>query len=187
MILSDHDIIQEIDLGNISVWPFDPNMVQPASIDVHLGSEIRIFNNSQIPYIDSRCPHPQLTTLVSLPPPSQPYILHPGQFILGSTAERVRLPAHIVGRIEGKSSLGRIGLVIHATAGFIDPGFRGPLTLEISNFASMPIALYQGMPIGQIAFMPLSSPANRPYGHPELGSHYQDQQGPTPAAPLPAP
>ena len=180
-MLSDRSIQQAIVDGRIRIKPNRPEKIQPASIDLHLGPRLRVFAAANISHIDSRHPDASLTTEVEMPEGDQPYILHPGEFLLGSTVEVLQLADDLVARIEGKSSLGRIGLVIHATAGFVDPGFRGDLTLEISNVARLPIALYRNMPIGQIAFMELTTPVRRPYGHPELGSHYQDQAGPTPS------
>src|ERR687889_1383984 len=149
-------------------------MVQPASIDLRLGDSFRVFHNHRITAIDLRELPPNLTEEVTIGP-DEPFVIHPGEFCLGRTQERVELPDDLVSRIEGKSSLGRLGLIVHATAGFVDPGFRGSLTLEITNFNSVPIVLRPGLPIAQLSFMALDRPAERPYGHPELGSHYHGQ------------
>ncbi len=178
MILSDADIRKEIAAGRIQIDPFDDACVQPSSVDLHVDSQFRVFANSRYPYIDVRMPMPDLTELVEVSG-DDPFILHPGEFVLGSTRERVRLPDDLVARLEGKSSLGRLGLLIHSTAGYVDPGWDGYLTLELSNVANLPITIYAGMKIGQISFFRLSSPAERPYGSKETGSKYQGQRGPT--------
>ena len=178
MVLSDRTIRRELDEGRIIVRPIDPDDIQPASIDLHLDSRFLVFSNSRQPYIDVRAPLDNLTEEVEIRGDEQ-FMLHPGEFVLGSTLEHIELPDDLVARLEGKSSLGRIGLLIHSTAGFVDPGWRGRLTLELSNVARLPIALYQGMKIGQISFLRLSEPAERLYGSPELGSKYQGQSGPT--------
>ena len=176
MILSDRTIREQIDAGRIVIDPFDPACVQPSSIDLHVDSEFRVFANSRYPYIDVKQEQPDLTELVETKP-DEPFILHPGEFVLGSTLERVALPDDLVARLEGKSSLGRLGLLIHSTAGYVDPGFEGHLTLELSNVANLPITLYTGMKIGQISFFRLTTPADVPYGG--SGSKYQGQRGPT--------
>src|SRR5436190_7103641 len=180
MILSDRDIREHIESGRITIDPFDPGCLQPSSVDLHVDSQFRVFANSRYPFIDVRAEMPDLTELVEVKP-DEPFILHPGEFVLGSTLERVVLPDDLVARLEGKSSLGRLGLLIHSTAGFIDPGFDGHVTLELSNVANLPITIYHGMKIGQISFVQLSEPAEKPYGSGDLGSKYQGQMGPTPS------
>ncbi|MEO8477314.1 MAG: dCTP deaminase [Actinomycetota bacterium] len=176
MILSDRTIREAIDAGRIVIDPFDPTCVQPSSIDLHVDSQFRVFANSRYPYIDVKQEMPDLTELVEVKP-DEPFILHPGEFVLGSTAERVALPDDLVARLEGKSSLGRLGLLIHSTAGYVDPGWDGYLTLELSNVANLPITLYPGMKIGQISFFMLTTAADVPYG--TAGNKYQGQRGPT--------
>jgi dCTP deaminase len=178
MILSDRSIREEIDAGRIKIEPFDPACVQPSSVDLHVDSQFRVFANSRYPYIDVKKEMPELTDLVQVAE-GDPFILHPGEFVLGSTLERVGLPDDMVARLEGKSSLGRLGLLIHSTAGYVDPGWDGFLTLELSNVANLPITIYPGMKIGQISFFRLSTAADRPYGSREAGSKYQGQRGPT--------
>ena len=178
MVLSDGTIRAEIAAGRIVVNPIDGDDIQPASIDLHLDDRFLVFANTRQPYIDVREPLDALTEAVQIDG-EQPFMLHPGEFALGSTREHIELPDDLVARLEGKSSLGRLGLLIHSTAGFVDPGWRGRLTLELSNVARLPIALYAGMKIGQISFLRLSTPAERLYGSPELGSKYQGQSGPT--------
>jgi dCTP deaminase len=178
VILSDRDIRSEIDRGRIEVDPFDPACVQPSSIDLHVDAQFRVFANSRYPYIDVKRDMPDLTELVEVPD-DEPFILHPGEFVLGSTLERVKIPDDLVARLEGKSSLGRLGLLIHSTAGYVDPGWDGYLTLELSNVANLPITLYPAMKIGQISFFRLTSPAETPYG--SAGNKYQGQRGPTPS------
>lgn len=178
MVLSDGTIRAEIAAGRIVVNPIDGDDIQPASIDLHLDDRFLVFANTRQPYIDVREPLDELTEAVQIDG-EQPFMLHPGEFALGSTREHIELPDDLVARLEGKSSLGRLGLLIHSTAGFVDPGWRGRLTLELSNVARLPIALYAGMKIGQISFLRLSTPAERLYGSPELGSKYQGQSGPT--------
>src|SRR5213593_5082926 len=163
MILSDRTIKEEIEAGRIVIDPFDPACVQPSSVDLHVDSQFRVFANSRYPFIDVRQEMPDLTELVEVKP-DEPFILHPGEFVLGSTLERVALPDDLVARLEGKSSLGRLGLLIHSTAGFIDPGWDGHVTLELSNVANLPITIYPEMKIGQISFIQLSEAAERPYG-----------------------
>lgn len=178
MLLSDRDIRSHIDTGKIGIDPWDPAMVQPASVDVRLDRYFRLFNNHRYPVIDPRADQSELTSLVDAGN-EEPFVLHPGEFVLGSTFERVSLADDIAARLEGKSSLGRLGLLTHSTAGFIDPGFTGHVTLELSNTATMPILLYPGMKIGQLCFFQLSSPADAPYGAGARGSRYQGQRGPT--------
>jgi dCTP deaminase len=178
MVLSDRDIRAEIAAGRVVIDPFTPEAVQPSSVDLHLDRSFRVFRNSRYPYIDVRDEQPELTELVEIGG-DEPFILHPGEFVLGSTLERVALPDDLVARLEGKSSLGRLGLLIHSTAGYVDPGWDGNLTLELSNVANLPITLYDGMKIGQISFQRLSSPVEVAYGDARLGSRYRGQTGPT--------
>lgn len=178
MLLSDRDIKIALDSGRIQLDPLDRGLVQPASIDVRLDRVFRLFDNHRYSVIDPAHPQPDLTRKVESSK-DDPFVLHPGEFVLGATYERVMLGDDIAARLEGKSSLGRLGLLTHSTAGFIDPGFSGHVTLELSNTATMPILLYPGMRVGQLCFFALSSPAERPYGSAELGSHYQGQRGPT--------
>ncbi|WP_448852652.1 dCTP deaminase [Corynebacterium sp. 335C] len=183
MLLSDHDLRAALAAegdDRLGIEPFDPAMVQPSSIDVRLDSLFRVFNNSRYTHIDPKEPQEELTTLNEVGD-GEAFILHPGEFVLASTLERFTIPAHLAGRLEGKSSLGRLGLVTHSTAGFIDPGFSGHITLELSNAANLPIALWPGMKVGQLAIFRLSSPADEPYGSGALGSKYQGQRGPTPS------
>ena len=174
-VLSDSTIRELIESGRIVIEPFDPGMVQPASVDIHLGNSFRVFHNHRIQSIDLGNPPRDLTEHVEISDDGE-FVIHPGEFVLGRTHERVEIPDDIVARIEGKSSIGRLGLVVHATAGFVDPGFVGTLTLEIANFNSVPIVLRPGLFICQLSFMALDRPAERPYGHPELGSHYHGQR-----------
>jgi dCTP deaminase len=178
VILSDRDIRAEIAAGRIVIDPFIPEAVQPSSVDLHLDRRFRVFRNSRYPYIDVRTDQPELTELVEIAG-DEPFILHPGEFVLGSTLERVELPNDLVARLEGKSSLGRLGLLIHSTAGYVDPGWEGNLTLELSNVANLPITLYDGMKIGQISFQRLSSPVEISYGDARIGSKYRGQRDPT--------
>lgn len=178
MILSDRTIREEIDAGRIVIDPFDPACVQPSSVDLHVDSQFRVFANSRYPYIDVKEEMPSLTEVVKVED-GEPFILHPGEFVLGSTLERVGIPDDMVARLEGKSSLGRLGLLIHSTAGYVDPGWDGYLTLELSNVANLPITIYPGMKIGQISFFRLTTPAERPYGSKGTKSKYQGQRGPT--------
>jgi dCTP deaminase len=180
-VLSDRDIRAELDAGRVVIRPYDAADLQPSSVDLHLDRSFRVFRNNRYPYIDVRAPQPDLTELVAVEDDA-PFILHPGEFVLGQTLEWVELPDDLVSRLEGKSSLGRLGLLIHSTAGYVDPGWKGNLTLELSNVANLPIALYYGMRIGQISFFRMSSPVERPYGSPELGSKYQGQSEPTASA-----
>jgi len=178
VVLSDRDIRAEITAGRIVIDPFIPEAVQPSSVDLHLDRRFRVFRNSRYPFIDVRADQPELTELVEIGG-DDPFILHPGEFVLGSTYERVQLPNDLVARLEGKSSLGRLGLLIHSTAGYVDPGWEGNLTLELSNVANLPITLYDGMKIGQISFQRLSSPAEVSYGEASIGSKYRGQRDPT--------
>ncbi|MGV3759276.1 MAG: dCTP deaminase [Actinomycetota bacterium] len=180
MILSDRSMREAIDAGRIVIEPFDESMVQPASIDVRLDRYFRVFLNHTMPVIDVKQNLEELTQLVEMTN-DEPFVLHPGEFVLGATFERIALPDDLVARVEGKSSLGRLGLLIHSTAGFIDAGFDGHITLELSNVANLPITLYPGMKIGQISFMQMTTPADEPYGSTKLGSKYQGQRGPTPS------
>ena len=179
MLLSDESITEAILAGRIGIDPYNPANLQPASLDLTLDNKIRTFKNTSRPYIDIRTNLDDLTQLVTIPDNDQPYILQPGQFVLANTREAVRIPNDLVARLEGKSSLGRLGLAIHSTAGFVDPGFQGNLTLELSNLAQLPITLYPDMKIAQIAFIRLTTQALRPYGTPALGSRYQGQTDPT--------
>jgi dCTP deaminase len=178
VVLSDRDIRAEITAGRIVIDPYVPEAVQPSSIDLHLDRRFRVFKNSRYPYIDVREEQAELTELVEIAG-DEPFILHPGEFVLGSTLERVALPNDVVARLDGKSSLGRLGLLIHSTAGFVDPGWDGNLTLELSNVANLPITLYDGMKIGQISFQRMSSPVDMEYGDARLGSRYRGQRDPT--------
>jgi dCTP deaminase len=180
MVLSDRTIRAEVEAGRIAFDPFDPTLIQPSSVDMRVDRKFRVFHNARRPFIDVREPMEDLTELVEVTD-DEPFILHPGEFVLGQTLERVRLPDDIVARLEGKSSLGRLGLLIHSTAGFVDAGFQGNLTLELSNVATLPITIYHGMPIGQISFMRMDSPVETPYGTGEAGSKYQGQAEPTPS------
>src|SRR5215468_1309416 len=180
-VLSDRDIRAAMQAGRVRIDPYDASCLQPSSVDLHLDADFRVFRNNRYPFIDVRAPQPDLTELVTIDG-EDPFILHPTEFVLGQTLEWVELPDDLVGRIEGKSSLGRLGLLIHSTAGYVDPGFKGNLTLELSNVANLPIALYFGMKIGQISFFHMSSPVERPYGSPELRSRYQGQSEPTASA-----
>ena len=180
MIFSDRTIRESITSGRIVIDPYEPAMVQPSSVDLRCGPVFRVFENHRYPLIDPRQDQPDLTTAVEAAD-GDPFILHPGEFVLGSTLESVGLGDDVVARLEGKSSLGRLGLLIHSTAGFIDPGFVGQVTLELSNVANLPIAIYPGMKIGQVSFYELSTAAEHPYGSALAGSKYQGQVGPTPS------
>ena len=180
MVLSDRAIRRLVEEGRIGIAPYDATLMQPSSLDVRVDRLFRVFRNSRYPYIDGKLEQEELTELVEVAA-DEAFILHPGEFVLGSTLERVRLPDDLVARLEGKSSLGRLGLLIHSTAGFIDPGFDGHVTLELSNVANLPITIYPSMKIGQLSFMQLSEPAETPYGSGQLGSKYQGQRGPTPS------
>jgi dCTP deaminase len=180
VLLSDRDIVAEIDAGRIVLDPYEAGMLQPSSIDVRLDRFFRVFDNHKYPHIDPAQDQSDLTRMVE-PEGDEPFILHPGEFVLGSTFEVVSLPDDIAARVEGKSSLGRLGLLTHATAGFVDPGFSGHVTLELANVATLPIKLYPGMKIGQFCFLRLTSPSEHPYGSSKYGSRYQGQRGPTPS------
>jgi dCTP deaminase len=180
VLLSDRDLQAEIAAGRLALEPYEPGLVQPSSIDVRLDRLFRVFNNVKYTHIDPSLQQDDLTSAVETPD-GEPFVLHPGEFVLGSTLEVVSLPDDLAARLEGKSSLGRLGLVTHSTAGFIDPGFSGHVTLELSNLANLPITLWPGMKIGQICVFRLSSPAEHPYGSEKYGSRYQGQRGPTPS------
>ncbi|MCS7480779.1 dCTP deaminase [Umezawaea endophytica] len=180
MLLSDRELRKEVESGRLLLDPFDGEMVQPSSIDVRLDRLFRVFNNTRYTHIDPRQQQDDLTSLVEVEA-DEPFVLHPGEFVLGSTFEKVTLPDDLAGRLEGKSSLGRLGLLTHSTAGFIDPGFSGHITLELSNVANLPITLWPGMKIGQLCLFQLSSAAEFPYGSKQAGSRYQGQRGPTPS------
>ena len=178
VLLSDRDLRAELSSGRIGLEPFDEAMIQPSSIDVRLDRYFRLFDNHKYPVIDPAADQPDLTRLVEVRP-DEAFVLHPGEFVLGSTYELVSLPDDVAARLEGKSSLGRLGLLTHSTAGFIDPGFSGHVTLELSNVATLPITLWPGMKIGQLCYFRLTSPSERPYGSGASGSRYQNQRGPT--------
>ena len=178
MLLSDRDIKKELAAGRIGLEPFTTDMVQPSSVDVRLDRYFRLFDNHKYPFIDPAADQPDLTQLIETSP-DEAFILHPGEFVLGATFEQVSLPDDVAARLEGKTSLGRLGLLTHSTAGFIDPGFSGHVTLELSNVATLPIKLWPGMKIGQLCFFRLSSPAENPYGSGPYGNRYQGQRGPT--------
>jgi len=178
VVLSDRTIKEEVSAGRLVFDPWDETLVQPSSVDVRVDRQFRVFHNARHPYIDVKKPMEDLTELVTVEG-DEPFILHPGEFVLGQTLERVSLPDDLVARLEGKSSLGRLGLLIHSTAGFVDAGFEGNLTLELSNVANLPITIYHGMPIGQISFMRMDGPVENPYGGREAGSKYQGQAEPT--------
>jgi dCTP deaminase len=180
VVLSDRTIRRLLSEGRIRIDPYDEALLQPSSVDVRVDRFFRVFHNARYPFIDVKQPQEELTELVEIAD-DQPFILHPGEFVLGSTLERLQLPDDLVARLEGKSSLGRLGLLIHSTAGFVDPGWDGHVTLELSNVANLPITIYYGMKIGQLSFVQLSEPAERPYGSDALGSKYQGQMGPTPS------
>jgi dCTP deaminase len=180
MILSDRTIRDELAAGRIVIDPLDDSCVQPSSVDLRLDTLFRVFLNHTMPVIDVKKDLDDLTRLVEIGE-GDAFILHPGEFVLGSTFERISLPDDLVARIEGKSSLGRLGLLIHSTAGFVDAGFSGHITLELSNVANLPITLYPGMKIGQVSFLRMTTPADRPYGSSQVGSKYQGQRGPTPS------
>ncbi|MFL5860392.1 MAG: dCTP deaminase [Solirubrobacteraceae bacterium] len=177
-VLSDGTIMRLVQEGHIRIDPWDPELVQPASVDLRLGDSFRVFHNHRATAIDLRRPPENLTEEV-LVPQGESFVIHPGEFCLGRTLEWVELPDDVVARIEGKSSLGRLGLIVHATAGFCDPGWKGTLTLELNNLTRVPIILHPGLEIAQLSFMMLDRPAQRPYGSPELGSHYQGQRAAT--------
>lgn len=178
MLLSDRDIQAELDAGQVGIEPYHDEMLQPSSVDVRLDKFFRLFDNHKYPMIDPAQEQPDLTRLVEVDD-GEPFVLHPGEFVLGSTYEVVSLPDNLAARLEGKSSLGRLGLLTHSTAGFIDPGFEGHVTLELSNMATLPIALWPGMKVGQMCFFKLSSPTQNPYGSEKYKSRYYGQRGPT--------
>jgi dCTP deaminase len=178
VLISDRDIRRELDGGRVVLEPYDPALIQPASIDVRLDRWFRLFDNHKYAHIDPSVEQPELTRLVEVDP-DEAFVLHPGEFVLGSTYEKVTLPDDIAARLEGKSSLGRLGLLTHSTAGFIDPGFSGHVTLELSNMATLPIKLWPGSKVGQLCFFQLSSPAEHPYGSGAYANRYQGQRGPT--------
>ena len=180
MVLSDRTIREQMLAGRIRIEPMDDADVQPSSVDLHLGSRFQVFRNSRYPYIDPSMDQVGLTELVEAST-EEPFVLHPGEFVLGATVERLTLPDDIVARLEGKSSLGRLGLLIHSTAGYVDPGWEGTITLELSNVANLPIVLTPGMAIGQVSFMLMTTPVDRPYGSAGLHSRYQGQTDPTPS------
>jgi len=180
VLLSDRDLLVEIKAGRLQLDPFEPELVQPSSIDVRLDRLFRVFNNHLYTHIDPSQRQDDLTTVVEVAD-GEPFVLHPGEFVLASTLEVITLGTHLAGRLEGKSSLGRLGLLAHSTAGFIDPGFSGHVTLELSNVATLPIRLWPGMRIGQLCIFRLSSPSEHPYGSEVYGSRYQGQRGPTPS------
>lgn len=180
VLLSDRDIRSAIDSGALGIEPFEPGNVQPSSVDVRLDRFFRVFNNSKYTHIDPKLQQDELTSLVEVEE-GDAFVLHPGEFVLASTLEKFTLPDNLAGRLEGKSSLGRLGLLTHSTAGFIDPGFSGYVTLELSNVANLPMTLWPGMKVGQMAIFRMSSPAEVPYGTGSLGSKYQGQRGPTPS------
>ncbi|HUZ19268.1 MAG TPA: dCTP deaminase [Acidimicrobiales bacterium] len=180
MILSDRTIREQLEAGRIVIDPIGEGCIQPSSVDLHVDRYFRVFRNHTQRVIDVKENQEELSELVEVVG-EEALILHPGEFVLGATAERVALPDDLVGRLEGKSSLGRLGLLIHSTAGFVDPGFDGFLTLELSNVANLPITVYPGMKIGQISFLRMTTAADHPYGSAALGSKYQHQRGPTPS------
>jgi dCTP deaminase len=178
MLMSDRDIRAEIELGRIGLEPLEMDLLQPSSFDVRLDRFFRLFDNHKYAYIDPAEDQSDLTQLIEVPA-DEPFILHPGEFVLGSTFEFVTLPDDIAARLEGKSSLGRLGLLTHSTAGFVDPGFKGHVTLELANVSNLPIKLWPGMKVGQLCFFKLTSPSENPYGSAKYGSRYQGQRGPT--------
>lgn len=180
MIFSDRSIKEALQDGRIGIEPLDVAFIQPSSVDLRVGNAFRVFQNHRHPAIDPRAPQEDLTKVIEVPA-DEPFMLHPGEFVLGSTLETVRLGDDVVARLEGKSSLGRLGLLIHSTAGFVDPGWEGTITLELSNVATLPISIYPGMKIGQVSFYQMTTSADHPYGSPTLGSKYQGQTGPTPS------
>lgn len=182
MILSDRTLREQLAAGRIVIDPLDESLIQPSSVDVRISNLFRVFRNHTRAVIDVKTDTTELTELVEIDEScGEAFMLHPGEFVLGSTLERIAVPDDLVGRVEGKSSLGRLGLLIHSTAGFVDAGFDGHITLELANVASLPITLYPGMKIGQVSFMQMTTPADRPYGRGATGSKYQGQRGPTPS------
>jgi dCTP deaminase len=180
VVLSDRTIRRQLAEGRIEIEPLEESLIQPSSVDVRVDRFFRVFHNARYPFIDVKKPQEELTELVEVDDET-PFILHPGEFVLGSTLERIKLPDDLVARLEGKSSLGRLGLLIHSTAGFIDPGWDGHVTLELSNVANLPITIYYAMKIGQLSFVQMTEPAETPYGADAIGSKYQGQRGPTPS------
>src|ERR687885_155134 len=180
MLLSDRDLVSEIKSENLALEPFEPELMQPSSIDVRLDRFFRVFNNHLYTHIDPAEQQDELTLQVEVVD-GEAFVLHPGEFVLASTLEVITLGDQLAGRLEGKSSLGRLGLLTHSAARFIDPGFSGHVTLELSNVANLPIKLWPGMKIGQVCVLPLTSPSEHPYGSSVYGSRYQDQRGPTPS------
>jgi dCTP deaminase len=180
VVLSDRTIAQLLEEERIGIEPYDSSLLQPSSVDVRVDRYFRVFHNRRYGFIDVKQPMEDLTEQIDIGD-EEPFILHPGEFVLGQTLERLTLPDDLVARLEGKSSLGRMGLLIHSTAGFVDPGFSGNLTLELSNVANLPITIYHAMPIGQISFMRMDGPVDQPYGSDEAGSKYQGQAEPTPS------
>jgi dCTP deaminase len=180
VVLSDATIARYLAEGRIEIDPYDASLLQPSSVDVRVDRLFRVFHNNRYPYIDVKVEQAELTELVVVED-DQPFVLHPGEFVLGSTLERIRLPDDLVARLEGKSSLGRLGLLIHSTAGYVDPGWDGHVTLELSNVANLPITIYPGMTIGQVSFVQMTEPAAAPYGSAGLASKYKGQEGPTPS------
>jgi dCTP deaminase len=180
MVLSDRSIREELAAGRLIIEPLEPDSIQPSSVDLRLDRLFRVFGESERPHIDVREPCDDLTELVEVGD-DEPFLIEPGGFVLANTLETITLPNDIVARLDGRSSLGRLGLLVHATAGYVDPGWSGKLTLELSNAARLPIAVYYGMKVCQVSFLRLSTPVERPYGSPELGSKYQGQQEPTPS------
>jgi dCTP deaminase len=178
VVLADRTIRRLLDEGRIGIDPYEESLLQPSSVDVRVDRYFRVFHNNRYAFIDVREPQEELTELVEVGD-ERPFVLHPGEFVLGSTLERITLPDDLVARLDGKSSLGRLGLLIHSTAGFIDPGWDGHVTLELSNVANLPITIYYGMKIGQLSFVQMTEPAETPYGADKLGSKYQGQRGPT--------
>src|SRR3954463_8933467 len=180
MVLSDRSIRAEIEAGRVVIDPYEEDLIQPSSVDVRVDRRFRVFHNARYPFIDVRRPMEDLTELVEVQG-EEPFILHPGEFVLGQTLERVSLPDDLVARLEGKSSLGRLGLLIHSTAGFVDSGFSGNLTLELSNVANLPITIYHGMPIGQLSFMRMDAPVENAYGSDQTGGRNQGGGDPPPS------
>jgi len=180
VVLADRTIRRLLDEGRIGIDPYEDSLLQPSSVDVRVDRYFRVFHNNRYAFIDVREPQEELTELVEVGE-DRPFVLHPGEFVLGSTLERITLPDDLVCRLDGKSSLGRLGLLIHSTAGFIDPGWDGHVTLELSNVANLPITIYYGMKIGQLSFVQMTEPAETPYGADKLGSKYQGQRGPPPS------
>lgn len=180
MVLSDRSIKEAVRSNRIVIDPYDEGLVQSASVDLRLGKKLRVFRSTRVPHIDVMQEMPDLTELVEIDEVN-PFYLHPSEFALGVILEKVCLPSDIAGRLDGKSSLGRLGLLVHSTAGWVDPGWRGHLTLELSNVSQLPISLYYGMKISQISFLQMTTPADHPYGSSQLDSKYQDQMEPTPS------